>query len=149
MIRLCVQPDSQHSRPTTAADPTDHHPPRLIRRPRRNLDAVRIPPHYLRLVEVDAVLEQVCLALRRRPSNFSVATPHRGQRTDNGVKTVVKPPTRHGLEPLTPTLPGAGITTEQAVQAHFPAVVGVVEVVTVVRVVVKIVVRTARGFPAP
>ena len=48
-----------------------------------------------------------------------------------------------GLEPLTPTLPGTGTTAEQAVQGHFWPVVGVVEGVTVVRVVVKIVVEPA------
>jgi UDP-N-acetylenolpyruvoylglucosamine reductase len=46
-----------------------------------------------------------------------------------------------GLEPLTPTLPGAGGAREQAAGAAGRAVVGVVERATVVSVVVKIVVN--------
>ena len=53
-----------------------------------------------------------------------------------------------GLEPLTPTLPGTGTSTEQAVQGCFWPVVGVVEVVTVVRVLVKIVVGPDLESPA-
>jgi hypothetical protein len=45
-----------------------------------------------------------------------------------------------GLEPLTPTLPGAGGIHDQARYDHFRVVVGVVGRATVVRVVVTIVV---------
>jgi hypothetical protein len=44
-----------------------------------------------------------------------------------------------GLEPLTPTLPGAGRASEQAVYQVRSAVVGVVRRATVVSVVVRIV----------
>ena len=57
-----------------------------------------------------------------------------------------------GLEPLTPTLPGTGITPEQAGYGRNPAVVAVFGGVTVVSVVVKIVVSTVTqvtdGTPA-
>lgn len=42
-----------------------------------------------------------------------------------------------GLEYLTPTLLGTGMAAEQAVQSHFWAVVGAVEVVVVVKIVAK------------